>query len=218
MAVEKFGKHPETGRTMCLLEIDSLEDWPENLRLPKSRHFVLFLALDAKGIPDEDVAAFATKALDQGMVYLSAWGRDAERVHDVCEEASAEWNPDSDVDDAILSEWHEGEPLSQALLYSVSSAAPANDYEGTCAVTLAVSVGNPDWAEQVREWLEDPKSLEKASDERETLPPTSGGKGGDEDEEADADAVEEEEDVDDEDDEDDDLDDEEEDEEEDDDD
>ena len=31
----------------------------------------------------EEIAAFAAKAFDQGMVYLSAWGRDAERVHDL---------------------------------------------------------------------------------------------------------------------------------------
>jgi hypothetical protein len=169
-AVEKFGKHRETGRTMCFLELDSLEDWPENLRLPKSRHFVLFLALDAKDLADDDVSAFAAKALDQGMVYLSAWGRDAERVHDVCEEAAADWDPDSDSDSAVLSEWHEGEPLSRALWFSVGSAAPAMDYENSCRVTLAVTVGNPDWADQVREWLKDPGALEKASEEGETLP------------------------------------------------
>ena len=208
MAVEKFGKHPESGRTMCLLEIDSLEDWPENLRLPKSKHFVMFLAFDAKGVGDEDVTAFAVRALDQGMVYLSAWGRDAERVHDVCEEASAEWDPDSDADDAILSEWHEGEALSQAVLFAVASAAPAMEYEKTCGVTLVVSIGNPDWAEQLREWLKDPASLDKASDEKETLPAVAGGSA----EEDDADAEEEDDDEDEEDeDEDDDLDDEEED-------
>ena len=220
MAVERFKSRFESGRTPCLLELDTLEDWPEVLKLPKSKHFVMFLALDAKGIPDEDITAFATKALEQGMVYLSAWGRDAERVHDVCEEASAEWDPDSDADDAILSEWHEGEPLSQALWFSVGSAAPAMEYENTCGVTLVVSVGNPDWAAQMREWLEDPAALEKASDERETLPATSGGKD-DDDEDGDADDddeeeadEDEEEELDDEDDDEDDEDDEEEDDEE----
>jgi ribosomal protein L12E/L44/L45/RPP1/RPP2 len=176
---------------MCLLELDTLEDWPENLKLPKSRHFVLFLALDAKGIADDDVTAFAGKLLDQGMVYLSSWGRDAERVHDLAEEASADWNPDSDADDAVLSEWHEGEPLSEALWFSVGSAVPANDFENSCAVTLVASIGNPDWAEQLREWLEDPEALEKAREEKETLPATSGAKADDEEDADDADEDEE---------------------------
>ena len=205
MAVEKFGKHSESGRTKCLLELDTLEDWPENLKLPKSKHFVLFLALDAKGILDEDITAFLKKALEQGMVYLSAWGRDAERVHDLCDEVDFEWNPDSDADNVVLSEWHEGEPLSEALWFSVGAAWPANDYEATCGVTLVVSVGNPDWAEQMREWLKDPAALEKARDEKETLPATSGGKDDDEEgEDDDSDDDDEEDDDEDDEDEDDD--------------
>jgi hypothetical protein len=163
--VEKYGRHPESGRTQFLLELDSLDDWPEDVALARSKHFVLFLAMDAEDVSDEEVAALARKALDQGMVYVSAWGKGAERVHDVFEEASADWDPDSDADTAILSEWHEEEPLSEALRFSVASAVPASAYEKGCRATLAVTIGNPDWAESVREWLEDPAKLDKAAED-----------------------------------------------------
>jgi len=168
-AVEKFRKHPESGRTMHLLEIDSVEDWPDGLSLGKSRHFVLFLAMDASDLSDEDVASLARTALDQGMAYLSTWGRDSERVHDVFEETAADRDPDSDVDTTILSEWHEDEPLSVALRFAVASAYPAAEYEATCSAVLAVVVGNPDAADLVREWLKDPRALDAAAEEGEDV-------------------------------------------------
>ena len=168
-AVEKFRKHPESGRTMHLLELDSVDDWPEEIALAKSKHFVLFLALDAEDLSEEDVTALARTCLDQGMAYLSAWGKDSERVHDVFEEAAAEKDPDSDVDTTILSEWHEDEPLSEALLFAVASATPAAAYEETCKATLAVVVGDPDAADQVREWLQDPRRLDAAAEAHEDV-------------------------------------------------
>jgi hypothetical protein len=171
-AVERFGRHPITGRTMLLLEIDALEDWPEELVL-KSPHFVLFLACDAQDVADEDLAAVAGKALEQGMVYLSAWGGDSERVHDVFEATDAEFHPDSTADDVVLSEWHEDEPLAEALRFAVAQASPAADHEKTCKVTLAVSVGNPDWAERIRKWLKHPDLLEKAIEDDEEEPETA---------------------------------------------
>ncbi len=168
--VEKFKKHPESGRTMFLLELDSLDDWPEELTLAKSKQFVLFLATDATDLHNDDLAAFAVKVLDQGMVYLSTWGGDAERVHDVFEEAAADWDPDADADNAILSEWHEDEPLSEALRFSVADALPAHSYEKGCKATLAAVVGNPDAAERVRAWLDDPARLADAAEEDEKAP------------------------------------------------
>jgi hypothetical protein len=182
-SIEKFGKHPESGRAMFLLEIDSLDDWPEDVSLPKSRHFVLFLAADASDLSDEDVAAFAERALDQGMVYLSTWGRDSERVHDVFEEAAAEWAPDADADDALLSEWHEDEPLSEALRFSVASASPAHAFEKSCKATLVAVVGDPDAAEMVRGWLQDPGALDAAAEEGETAAVGAPAEGDEEEEE-----------------------------------
>ena len=167
MAVEKFRKHPECGRTMHFLELDSVEDWPEKLALGKSKHFVLFLALGGEELDDDDVEALAKRCFDQGAVYLSVWGDDSERVHDLFEEGAAERDPDADADTVLLSEWHDEEPLSQAVLYAVSSAYPAAAYEKTCGATLVVVVGNPDAADQVRGWLKAPSRLASAAEDRE---------------------------------------------------
>jgi hypothetical protein len=166
-AVEKLRKHPESGRVQFLLEIDSLDDWPEEIALPKSPHFVLFLACDPGELSDDDLSAVAKKALEQGAVYVSAWGGDAERVHDVFDQVETDLRPDSTADDVVLSEWHDGEPLSAALLYAVSTAWPAAAYEETCKATLAVVVGDPDAAEQVRGWMKDPSSLDAAAEDGE---------------------------------------------------
>lgn len=196
-SVEKFGKHAITRRTMHLLEIDSLDDWPEELDL-KSKHFVLFLACDATDVLDEDLQGFAGRVIDQGMVYLSTWGNDAERVHDVFDEVDADRNPDSNADSVVLSEWHEDEPLPEALRFAVATATPAHDYEKSCKATLCVSVGNPDWAEQIRGWLADPESLEKAVEEEDEGEEEEedldlDGDGDDEEEEGDEDEDEEDE-------------------------
>ncbi len=164
-AVEKFGRHDITRRVMHLLEIDSLDDWPEEIRFPKSPQFVLFLACDATDVEDDELQAFARKAIDQGMVYLSTWGPGAERVHDIFDEVDGDRNPDSNADSVVLSEWHEDEPLAEALRFAVATASPAHDYEKTCKATLCVSVGNPDWAEQIRGWLDEPDTLEAAIEE-----------------------------------------------------
>ena len=167
MAVEKFRKHPECGRTMHFLELDSVEDWPEKIALGKSRHFVLFLALGGEELDEDEIAALARRCFEQGMVYLSVWGDASERVHDIFEEAAAEHDPDADADTVLLSEWHDEEPLSQAVLYAVSSAYPAAAYEKTCGATLVVVVGNPDAADQVRGWLKAPSRLAAAAEDRE---------------------------------------------------
>ncbi len=168
-SVEKFRKHPESGRTMHLLEIDSLEDWPEEIALPKSKHFVLFLATDSEDVHEDEISALASRCLDQGMVYLSAWGKGSERVHDLFEEAAADWDPDADADTALQSEWHEDEALSEALRFAVASAIPASAYEKTCKATLAVVVGDPDAALLAREWLAHPDALDRAADEKEDV-------------------------------------------------
>ena len=168
-AIEKFKKHPESGRAMFLLEIDSLDDWPEEIVLPKSKQFVLFLATDAEDVHDDEITALATRCLDQGMVYLSAWGKGSERMHDSFEEAAADWDPDADADTALQSEWHEDEALSEALRFAVASAIPASAYEKTCMATLAVTVGDPDAALLIREWLADPAALDLAAEEKEDV-------------------------------------------------
>jgi hypothetical protein len=164
-SLETFGKHDITLRTMHLLEIDSLEDWPDDLDLD-SEHFVLFLACDATELDDDEIESFSARAMDQGMVYLSTWGPDAERVHDLFDEVDGEQNPDSTADSVVLSEWHEDEPLADALRFAVGTATSAHDYEATCGATLCVSVGNPDWADLLRGWLQEPETLEEAIEDQ----------------------------------------------------
>ena len=54
-------------------------------------------------------------------------------------------------------------------------------------ITLAAIVGNPDAAEQVREWLEDPEKLDLAADDDERVPSADDDAGEEADEEEDLD-------------------------------
>jgi hypothetical protein len=71
----------------AVMEISSL-NWPST-SLP-SKRFRLFVAADARAVNTDEIARFATDALDSGMVYCCTWGPDCERLHDIVDEVVVE--------------------------------------------------------------------------------------------------------------------------------
>jgi hypothetical protein len=153
-------------RAIYSLHVSALEELlaavPTNL--PGAR-FVLFLAWDARGIPDETILAVAQRLVRAGLSYIVAWGPDCERVHDVFDDADIIENPESntpDTDTVIMSTWHDSEPLEQALWFALYSAYPAGPYDSKTIFTVVAVVASEPWAQAVEGYLEDLASLNRA--------------------------------------------------------
>ena len=152
------------GRTLYLSVLPRLTEWPDHLAEPDP-HFVLFLALDARNVDSEALAAFAQKTYRQGLAYLCAWGPDCERVHDVFDstlvaddEIREDWE---EHDSVVMTAWVTAESLDEALWEALNASLPHKRYESTCDAVLAVVVGNSAWAEHVQRRLADPEALSR---------------------------------------------------------
>jgi hypothetical protein len=49
-----------------------------------------------------------------------------------------------------MTTWHSEEPLAEAILFALMSAWPDAPYEEGCAATLAIAIGSPLWAAEIR--------------------------------------------------------------------
>ena len=134
--------------------------------------FVLFLAMDAREVPDEVIKRLATLLLEEGLAYLCAWGPDCERVHDLFDLAEAELELDVPSDSVVMTTWHADEPLEEALWFFVNCAFPDELYAETRTAGVAVTVSNPDWAATVSRWLQDLDGLKRVVVDAEPEPAT----------------------------------------------
>jgi hypothetical protein len=151
MHVEDLGTHLATAKRLYYLSQPSLNDWPDDLCLASER-FGLFLAVDATELTDESVLRTARIVVRQGMVCLSSWGPDCERVHDLFDVAVVEKEPPCRPDAVTLTAWHD-ETLEDALWFFTYALWPSSDYEPTCRSWLAVSVGADNFEKPIRRWL-----------------------------------------------------------------
>ena len=120
---------------------------------PTSRSFGLFLAMDARGIENIVILAYAREMFKMGLAYLCAWGPDCERVHDLFDAAICGEVPDPTNQNIVMTTWHSDEPLEEALWYFAIAAFPAEDYSKTCTDWVAGCVGNPHWENTIRNKL-----------------------------------------------------------------
>ncbi|NDJ78464.1 MAG: hypothetical protein GYB65_19620, partial [Chloroflexi bacterium] len=108
------------------------------------------------------IGALAELLLDQGVVYLCAWGPDCERVHDIADERivwrELEIEPKPPV---IMTTWHTDDTLDDMLWFLLNVADPDPAYEPTCHTRLALCIDNPSWAEQIERRLNDPQTLNR---------------------------------------------------------
>lgn len=156
------------GRSVWLAEVETLREWPA--KVPQELgYFVLFLALDGRGVDTDEVYRFARLAIGQGLVYLCAWGDECERVHDIFDEVPEIFDP-SKEGSLVMTTWHDGESLESALWFALNSALPDDDYEEGFRSIVALSVAQPNWAEEIRNAFRDRDAFERRTlDEDEEL-------------------------------------------------
>jgi hypothetical protein len=141
-----------------LAHIADVDEWPDELDGPQP-HFVVLLAMDATSVDAERVAALAAKLMNQGMVYLCAWGPGCERVHDIVDGVRGRR---VETDEAFLvTTWHAEEDLDDALWDAVY-AVPTDDYIDTCRAVLAIVVDGADWSERVEAAFTDFEAFDRS--------------------------------------------------------
>lgn len=113
----------------------------EQIALPPPP-FIMLIAADARAVPLDVVGRIAARLIAAGLVVVSTWGEDCERVHDLFDE---EYIGDGTTERAseLVTLWHDDEPLEDAVeFFALSGASLA----GKAVSLLAIAVGNEDWA------------------------------------------------------------------------
>ncbi|MEW6746514.1 MAG: hypothetical protein AB1486_27560 [Planctomycetota bacterium] len=157
---EHIGRDDVSRRELYLLELERIESLPADLCLPSARS-VCLLAWDAGNTAKEEIARAAHKLLGQGAVYFCAWGESCERVHDIIDEAAAPDEPGKVNDGAIMTTWHDGKPLSSVIWYFLNSCWPDERLSDGCDAALAIVIGNPAWAREIRSAFADARAFSK---------------------------------------------------------
>ena len=116
-------------RAYRLVELRSLDEWPENLVLASPR-YVLLLACDASKLTVEAISGVAETMLRQGLVYVCCWGLDCERVHDIFDEVICEVVPLEEGTSTIMTTWHDGETFEDVVDFFRDCAEPAESDTG----------------------------------------------------------------------------------------
>jgi hypothetical protein len=138
-------------KRFAVIQLPELK-WPASVRL-SGRRFRLFVAADIRDVSVDAVSEFASVALDRGMVYFCAWGRDCERFHDIVDEVVVQDGLSErrfvgpTANDTVVTTWHEHESLNEALDFFAGSAIPTQGFAADSSFRLVICIGNPDWAD-----------------------------------------------------------------------
>lgn len=136
-------------RHLDLVEVNAYSAAADTVRdLPASaRTFALLVLGDATGIPVDSLSALAEASMERGIYWLSAWGPDCGRVHDIFDEVAVGDGTTESVE--VITTWHDDEPLGEALSFFWHSARP---YEGQerGPLMLVLAVADPNSAAEVR--------------------------------------------------------------------
>lgn len=121
-----------------------------DIALP-SAHTILFLAVDARGIPSDAVGRIAGRLLASGLIWVCVWGPDCERIHDIFDEVHV-GDGLTEPGFTLMSTWHDDETLEESLGFFVDWARPVEAGLSSTSF-LALTVGNPGWEAVVRHHL-----------------------------------------------------------------
>ena len=129
----------------------SIDQLAELASLPDrtSKHFAMFLVMDARGKTAKEFGTIPNGLLKDGLVYLCAWGPDSERVHDIFDEVAISLESQFGHAFNLMSTWHSSESLDDALWFFLNSTVPDEVYANSCGSALVVSVGNQQWSDHL---------------------------------------------------------------------
>ena len=118
----------------------SLVGWPATLSLA-SRYFVCLVVADGTAETTDELGQWATLVVEQGLVYMCAWGPGCEVVEDIVDWAFVAL-PDHLDRPIVMTTSHPSESVAAAVDFFVSAAKPADGYVSECSSWLLVEVGS----------------------------------------------------------------------------
>jgi hypothetical protein len=141
-------------REFYLHELEAFADWPSLRADPlwptvveeDDAGFALFVACDATNIPLELLVGFAEYCVDNGVFWVSTFGADCERVHDLFDEVDVDRGLEGRG--VVMTAWHNREPIDEALDLFWDAFPDEEKRGGPARIALAVSF--EEWAEEVR--------------------------------------------------------------------
>jgi len=160
--LERIGVDDVSERALFLLQANNWNEIPAGI-VVGSPYFVSLLVCDATAVPSDELARCARSLLKAGCVYFCCWGAGCERVHDIVDEqylidSGYSVNDDKSV---IMTTWHDDESLEEAAWFALNVAFPDDRYFDDCRAVVALSIGDPAYAEGIRAAFADPRALVK---------------------------------------------------------
>ena len=140
--VEQVGHDRISGRDLLFLRVSE----PESLSVfqAPSPHCVCLLVWESVRSSVETVSHVAEQLLGSGCVYLCAWGRGCERVHDIFDEILVGTNSGPADASVVMTTWHADESLEEALGFFLRSAFPDERYQDSCRSGIVIVLGDAD--------------------------------------------------------------------------
>ena len=153
MVIDKIGTDT-AGRQFALIDIPSFGEW-QSIPFEWLQSFCLFLACDAEAIDTAVSSDMARNVIERGCAAVCTWGFGCEQLHDVFDEefVALELRGGKPFKGTLMTTWHAGDSLEDALDYFVNVAVLDEKYAPSPRVWLAVSVGSVSQAAQMRSIL-----------------------------------------------------------------
>lgn len=121
---------------------------------PRAGRFACLWVLDGRMTDDATILTFCRKLLRLGCAYLSCWGPDCERVHDLMD---SEFERDDLLEPSIgclMTTWHAEERLEETVDFFLTSTYPDEDYAPAgCTWGWAIAMRAHGWASELRQKL-----------------------------------------------------------------
>ncbi len=153
MPIERVGRDAASGRNLFVAEAEAPSDLATQIGQVGSE-FVCLVAWDSRTAGVTEISELACQLLEAGAVYVCTWGPDCERVHDIVDEERDARNTAETA--VVMTTWHSGESLADAIWFALHSAVPDDAYLDSCRATVGISIGAPNWAAEMRSAFADP--------------------------------------------------------------
>ena len=156
--LQRCGKDTVNERELYFLSVQDLNDIPDDIPL-SSPNFACLLVWDSRNANVEEISSVIRPILECGCSYFCFWGPDYKRVDDIIGEINSTSSVDLDSpgESFIMTTWHNDEKLQEALWFFLNETWPDEFYEMTTLSSLAIVIGNQEWAEIVKDALSEPR-------------------------------------------------------------
>ena len=155
------GTDRENNRDLYVVEISKPEDIPQPFA-KTGKFFTALIVWNAGGVEVETISKLAKRLIDAGGVSFCIWGTDCERVHDIIDEEWVGNGNDPQLDETVMTTWHDDEPLAKAVWYALHLGAfPIDKFFDECRSVIAFCIGCPKLAAEIRAIFSDVEQFNK---------------------------------------------------------